>query len=784
MNGEITLWLDELIIMFYRQLLILFLFLIFLHFTAYSQKVGLVLSGGGSRGVAHIGVIKALEESQIPIDYIAGTSMGAVIGGLYAAGYTPDELEQLVLSKDFRNWVSDEIDKRYEYYFKAPVPDASWVSFKFDYDTVLKYSLPVNVVSPVYMDFAMMEMFSLASAASGYDFDSLFIPFRCVASDIENNMSVILRKGNLGTAVRASMTYPFYFKPIKIDGKLLFDGGMYNNFPSNVVYDDFFPDIIIGSKVAGNTGPPRENDIISQVTSILMENTDYSVICENGVLIEPGVVSVNVIDFSRTREFIDSGYVAAMRKIDEIRIFVHDSINAATRDDRRKTFLNKQPPLVIDSIKISGLDNKQYIYVNRVLRKSWYRVKDLESKKLSLEGIKPKYFELLAENRIERVYPELIYDEKSGFYDMHLNMTSEKRFMLKLGGNISSRAANSIFMQLHYDSWNKNASSLYVNGYFGRFYSSVMLSGRVDFPLRFPFYINPSISYNIWDYFKTTTYFISDKTPSFLIEKDKHFSLDFGVPVSNTGVAKLAIELGDIKNEYYQNNEFSRYDTADNTLFRFYSPGISYAIRTIDRKQYARNGVDFQLSLRFVNGRETYSPGSTSLIEHENTSYHNWLRIKLKYDNYFEKLGPFRFGFYTEAVISNQPLFNNYTASLLYAPAFQPTPESMTLFLPNYRAYNYGAFGLKAIVTMMKNFELRLESYIFAPYQKIIRGEGSQAAFGENFTHYHFLGASTLVYQTPIGPASLSFSYYDKIEESFNVFFNFGYILFNRKALD
>lgn len=751
---------------------------------SYSQKLGLVLSGGGSRGVAHIGVLKALEEKQVPIDYIAGTSMGAVIGGLYAAGYTIPQIEELVLSKDFSKWLSGDIDKRYKYYFKSPPPDASWVSFKFDYDSVLKYSLPINVISPYFMDFAMMEIFSGASAASDYNFDSLFIPFRCVASDIENNESIVLKNGNLGSAVRASMTYPFYFKPIKLQGKLLFDGGMYNNFPASVVYEEFFPDIIIGSKVAGNTGPPRENDILSQITNILMEKTDYSIICENGVLIEPRLEVVNVIDFSKTKAFIDSGYVATIRKIDEIRVFVTDSIGDDERNFLREEFLNKKPPIVIDSIKISGLSNKQFVYVNRVLRKSWYRAKDFHPEKLTLESIKPKYFELMAENRIEGVHPELIFNKKSTYYDMLLSMSSEKRFLLKLGGNISSSSVNSIFLQLQYDAWNKNATSIFVNTYLGRFYSSVKLSGRIDFPSRIPLFINPSFTYNKLDYFKTVTYFISDNTPSFLIDKDKHFSLDIGVPAGNKGIAKLGFEIGEFKDEYYQHNEFTRSDTADNTKFRFYSPGLCYRLNTLDRKQYARNGVFLRLNVRFINGRETYSPGSTSLIEDEYSTFHNWFRVKFQYDNYFDKLGPFRFGFYAESVISNQPLFNNYTASLLYAPAFQPTPESKTLFLPNYRAYNYGAFGLKAIVSLMKNFELRLESYVYSPFQKIIRGEESSAVFGEKFSHYYFLGSSALIYNTPIGPASLSFSYFEKVEESFHLFFNFGYILFNRRALD
>ena len=225
------------------QKIVFILLLLILSSHANSQKVGLVLSGGGSRGVAHIGVIRALEESGIPIDYIAGTSMGAIIGGLYAAGYSPDEMEKLFLSKEFSEWVAGNIDEKYFYYFKKEKPNASWIDLRFNYDQTIKPKIPTNLVSPFQMDFEFLEIFAGANAVAKNNFDSLFIPFRCVAADIYKNGPVTLKNGDLGKAIRASMTFPFYFKPIRINGTLLFDGGMYNNFPANIMYNDFLPDI-------------------------------------------------------------------------------------------------------------------------------------------------------------------------------------------------------------------------------------------------------------------------------------------------------------------------------------------------------------------------------------------------------------------------------------------------------------------------------------------------------------------------------------------------------------
>jgi len=285
---------------------------------ANGQRVGLVLSGGGAKGVTHIGVLKALEENDIPIDYISGTSMGAIIGGLYASGYTPEEIEDFVNSPEMLSWISGGINPRYTYYYKKPDPNASWQIFKITYDTVLHARLPSNIVSPFELDFGFLELFAGAGAAAKYNFNDLYIPFRCVASDITDNKPMVIKDGQVDKAVRASMTFPFFFHPIKIDGKLMFDGGMYNNFPVDIMTEEFTPEIIIGSKAASNYGPPQEDDIISQVQSMLMANTSYQVDLDNGILIEPELKRTNVTDFSNTKEFIDSGYVATLRVIPRI----------------------------------------------------------------------------------------------------------------------------------------------------------------------------------------------------------------------------------------------------------------------------------------------------------------------------------------------------------------------------------------------------------------------------------------------------------------------------------
>jgi len=224
----------------------------------------LVLSGGGSSGVTHIGVLKALEEYNIPIDYIAGTSMGGLVGGLYAAGYSPKEIEKLFISEQFKDWAQGNLDDKYIYYLREKDETASLITFKIATNSIWETSIPTNLISPAPIDYGLMEFLAPASSFSNGDFDSLFIPFRCVASDIISKQPIVLRKGQLAKAVRASMAYPFYLSPVTYEDKLLFDGGLYNNFPSDIMYNDFLPDYIIGSNVSFNFDPPTEDNLLSQ----------------------------------------------------------------------------------------------------------------------------------------------------------------------------------------------------------------------------------------------------------------------------------------------------------------------------------------------------------------------------------------------------------------------------------------------------------------------------------------------------------------------------------------
>jgi len=562
---------------------------------------------------------------------------------------------------------------------------------------------------------------------------------------------------------------------------------MYNNFPIDVLEDEFSPDIIIGSKAASNYQPPKEFDLVSQIQSMLMVNTNYSVDTTKGILIEPHLKSVDLRDYQYTQAFIDSGYNATLKKITEIKRLVNRKKGQEERIRERKAFIEKVPDIKIGGVRTKGVSENQDIYVKRVLRKRKFLKKESDSigrESITLEELKPEFFKLIADENIEYVNPVLEFNSLTKDYDLILNIKKGNRVEAEIGGLVSSRAINEIFFQMQYKHWGKNALSLIGNTYLGRFHNSGHVGIRMDFPGALPFFLESTFTLNGWNYFKTSTYFFEDEKPSYLLKSDNYWKINIGIQVSRFGKLVGSFTSGRKNDEYYQTNQFSRLDTADKSSFDFYSPGIFLEINSLNRKQYASKGILLRLCGRFVSGLEKSMPGSTSTDTIETNKYHNWLQVRFMYDNYFETIGPLKLGFYGEATISNKPFFNNYTSTILAAPAFEPIPESKTLFLSEFRAHNYVTMGMKFIFSLYKNLDLRLEGYGFQPFQAIIKTEDNKTIYGKEFSDRYFISSNCLVYHAPFGPISMCLNYYDQAEEPFSFNINIGYLIFNRRPFE
>jgi NTE family protein len=759
------------------NLRVLIIFLL-IGFQAFPQKVGVVLSGGGSSGLAHVGVLKALEEAKIPIDFITGTSMGALVGGMYAMGYTPDEIIEIVSSEEFNQWVFGKPLDRYVYFFREREPDASWVGIKFRVDSVIQTRFPTNIVSPVNMDFAFLERSAAVSAAAKYNFDSLFVPFRCVAADIHNKAEVVFDSGDLGQALRATTTYPFFFKPIVVDDKLLFDGGLYNNFPADIMYRDFLPDVIVGSTVASEMKPPVEDDIFSQIKNMLMERTTYGVVCETEsmIIIKPEIPKVSILDFDQTLAMIQGGYQTTLTRLKDIKAMIPRVQDSLALAQKRHSFRHQLEPLIIENIEIEGPNKNQANYVKRAFR----------TKKLPVpaENLKPYYYRLAYDPRIKKIYPKAKINPDSKLFNLNLQMKLDKDVLIDFGGLFSSRPINMGFLGLHYKRINRIGLAVDANTYFGKFYSSVQVKSTFDFPAKLPYQIEADFTFNNFDYFNSASTFFEDVKPSYLIQSDRSFQASFVVPWRNHARFKIGSSVARMFDDYYQTKSFSTADTADRTNFNHASIFINFEHNTLNRKAYASTGSRFYVKFRYLGGEENNKPGSTSTSEDEYTNNHNFFRGKVVYDTYLNKRGRVHAGIYSEIVFSNQPFFNNTTATLLQAATFNVIPESQTLFQRQFRAHSYGAAGLKLITSFTQRLDLRLEGYIFQPHKEILSNADLTPRYGDIFEKRYFAASASLVFHTPIAPIALSLNYYDQSEKPFSLIFTTGFLIFNRRALD
>ncbi len=740
------------------------------------QKVALVLSGGASRGGAHIGVIRALEEEQVPISCIIGTSIGAIIGALYASGYTPDEMEKLLSSPEFQQWASGTMDEKNTYYYWKEDPNAGWVNLNVNFRKKVSGILPTNIVSPFEIDYHFMTLLAPANAACKGNFDSLMIPYRCVVSDIDSTEAVVMRKGDLSSAVRGSMTIPIIFNPVVINKKLVYDGGMYNNFPCDVAIGDFHPDVIIGSRVSQRYDKPDPDDIISQVLTMLMEKQNDTIPFDRSVMIVPRIPKINLLDFSFTKALADSGYKAAKMKIAEIRHLISDTITKEVLYQKREAFKKRIPPVIFDSIRTAGLTKSQDAYIIKLLKHGRHQISEEEFRK--------EYFRLIDQGMIRKIFPVATYDPVTGHYDLFLDIQKADNFGVQIGGNFSLGTSSMAFLELNYKSLFSQAFHFMVNGYFGRFYTGAKIGGRIDINTRLPWFLEANYTYNYFNYFKNSIFFFDDVTPNYIIEREYYGDIRGGFPITNMGSLTFDAAYAFSSAQYYASNTFSRSDTADQTSFDYFVPSATFEINSLNRKQFASSGGKMKITFAYVNGMESVEPGSTSQIKDTLTTHHDWYRLKLIYDSYFLTGGPIRIGLYAEGSISNQPLFSNYTSSVLYAPAFQPVPESQTMFLPNFRALNYIGFGLKMVARLYKKIEYRLEGYLYQPYQQIKVNDADQTAYlGPPFSYRSYIASTSIVYNSPLGPVSFSVNYYAKATEPFTFNFNFGYIIFNHRAM-
>jgi len=743
--------------------------------TLNAQKTGLVLSGGGAPGIAHIGIIKALEENNIPIDYIAGTSIGAIIGGMYAMGMTPDEMTGIIKSNDFKNWLSGEVEPEDVYYYLYSDQKPRIIDLRIQINKQKNHNfktriLPTNYVPSGQMNYAFVPLCAQANAVAGGEFDKLMVPFRCVASDVYNKQAVVFRRGVLGDAIRASMTYPFMFKPISIDDKLLFDGGIFNNFPVDVMKKDYKPDYIIGSVVAYNPPKADENDVMLQLQNMIITRTDYSLSSSDGLLLSFNLDKINVFDFSKVDELVKMGYDSTMKHLDEIKARIPRRVTTEEMTQRRKDFRSKFPALKFQHIEVTGVDSLQKQYVKRTFQQ--------KENVVSLNSFKQSYFKLISDDKISEVIPHAVYDPATGLFDLNLKVKTEDQLKVMLGGNISSSISNQAYLGLTYQNLKDYAQTATLDAQFGKFYNGLGIGTRIEIPTQKSWYLKLALVMHAFDYYQGNSLFYEDNRAANIHMNEIYSKLSVGFPVSMKGRLEFGVGYGSLSDSYNQNGTLLNSATgSDKSTFSIGSLFGRIESNTLNNIMYPTKGFNYVSSVQLLDGNESFKPSNLSnanLTDKPDV----WMQCRIRFDHYYPASSRFTVGIFGELDYSTRELLQNYTVTLIQAPAFQPTPYSKTVFNNAFIANKFAAFGIKPIYLITDQLHVREEIYWFVPYQSIMRVTDNSACYSNPFATSRLMSETSLVYNFKLATAGIYTNYNTG---HWNIGLNIGILLFNPK---
>lgn len=737
------------------------------------QSVGLVLSGGGAKGIAHIGVIKALEENDIPIDYVAGTSMGAIIGGLYASGYTPEEMLALINSPGFADWSTGRIDPNLTYYFvkKPQTPAFGELNINVGrQDSIDKAAslLPSSLISPLPMNFAFMDLFAGYTAQCEGNFDNLFVPFRCVTSDVEAKHKIVCRSGKLSDAIRASMTFPPVFEPIKIDGVYVYDGGIYDNFPVDVMREDFAPDFIIGIDVHAEN-VPQSNSIINQLENMIIQNNDYYIPPEEGMRIHVDVGRFSLLDFGKANEINAIGYKTAMENMDSLKSRVTSRIPAKTRELRRQVFKSKSPYVRFDSVHVTGGTPQQNAYIARLFKSTRVDTFGIEKARLA-------YYSALSPGRLRNLYPQAVFNPETGLFTLDLDAYVKSNFALGAGGYLSSSINSMIFVSAEYSAMSFRSAEVRAMGWIGQNYMAAQFTSRLYLSTNLPSAFELEGVYSRQKFYESDKLFYEDNSPAFITHNEGFGRLSYAWAVTRSGKASVGIGGGQSRDNFYSsdNGDFSA-SGKQRTIFNLGQVIGRLDFDNLDNQNYPATGYDLHLTVMQTLGkyhfRQTIPDGP--VVTDDGDAH--WFQAEAKGGAYFPLSKNFSIGTTYDVLVSNRKLMDSYYASLVTAPGFTPTPATTGVFNKAFHANSFAAVGVVPVWRPFSRAQVRLSANLFLPFRRIEMDEtDGHAVYGKWFRNPEMIAELDLVYNLPFASICGYVNYLTYPAHNWNVGISFG----------
>ncbi|MFQ3575147.1 MAG: patatin-like phospholipase family protein [Cytophagales bacterium] len=750
-----------------------------------AQKIALVLSGGGSKGLAHIGVIKALEENGIFVDCIVGTSMGGTVGAFYASGFTPHQMDSIAKTVDFTEWLQGTVPQKFDRFYQKKESNPSFLTLRVSFDK-LKPKISSYLLKDASLNLAINELLAGPAFSANYNFDSLNIPFRCLASDIFTQNQVVLKSGSLADAVRATSSVPLAYKPIKIEGKYLYDGGIYNNFPVDVAVNEFKPDIIIGVNVSMKnfTEYPATIDdklVDESIYHLILSKSDTSFVNNgNGVLISPNLEKFSAMSFSRIPELIDIGYKATLPKIESIKSLIQqfDSLGLEKHLKNRKDYKIISKPF-LSKVEVVGSTPEQKKFAKRLLT---YK----NSPNTPLNHFKKGYFRLVNDELFVIEYPAFKVSDEDSTLTAKVKMYKERRLFIDLGGSLGSRDMNQLYAGLQWNTVNYVGIKLFANANIGTFYNHAKIKSRISFPTKHPLELELETSYTSYNFFRSANFLSLDKINSFARQTDRKFAAHFITPFWVKDQLKSSLIYFSANDDYYNLNIVNYFDTTDLSRYEGICVKNSYELNTINRQMYPSAGQLLAVSSNYYRFTEFHNPGSTSELFENSKNLREFVSFNVKAMSYF-KYRKLKLGLNAESSYSTMKNFATFTSTALNLPVYYPHNDTRTLLLLNYRAFSYVAFGIEPILELRKNLELRFQGNLFVPYEILSAEVSERGSFSRKtvFPNVFFPSSSiTLVNHSKIGPMSVSMNYYDENKKRFGFFLHFGYLIFQKRTLE
>ncbi|MBN4082995.1 patatin-like phospholipase family protein [bacterium AH-315-A23] len=477
-------------------------------------KVGLVLSGGGAKGLAHVAAIKVLEEAGVRVDYITGTSMGAIVGALYASGYNGNQLDSIVRSIDYDNLMTDNVPRKSKPFYEKESGEKYALTFPIKNK---KVGIPIALAEGQNILNILTRLTQHVNNIS--DFSKLPIPFACIATNLETGEQVVLNKGFLPEAIKASGSFPTLLAPVVIDGKLLSDGGIVNNFPVNEVIE-MGADIVIGVDIQSGLEAKDNLDsavkILNQIVGFQMYKTLQSKYKNVDVLIKPNMDKFNVVSFDKMNEIMKVGDMAARDKLRELKDIAKSQIKKESKQINTKLIQKFH----IEKIEIDGNNHYTRAYI---LGKLNIKKRDTTSYKQLIESVN----NLTATGNFENVQFRIV-DEKGGSIVKFKVKEHEISSFLKLG--------------LHYDDFYKTGILLNITLKHVLFRNDIISAD---------FILGDNIRYN-FNYFIDNGFYWSFGVKSRFNSFNANFKFD------DANINKINVVYEDFTNQLYFQTVFNR----------------------------------------------------------------------------------------------------------------------------------------------------------------------------------------------------------------------------------